>query len=162
MGKVHRFMTSYRRTFGLVAASLPLVLAFPVRQAAAFQGVPSATATAAVQVQGTVVLDNNGAAVSGVTVTLVQISATPRATALNPINSGTVTVTPISGGAASGASTAATIVTTTTASDGSFSAAGLATGQFAVCVKDPTAARHRRLRRTRSVYSVAAVLHVPP
>jgi hypothetical protein len=58
---------------------------------------------------------------------------------MNPINSGTVTTAPIPGSIAGSASPGSTTATTTTANDGSFSVGGLATGQFAVCVKDPNA-----------------------
>lgn len=115
----------------LAAAVVALAILGQPRQAHAFQ-------SSAGQLQGRVVLDSDGSAVSGVTVSLVQISATPRATALSPINSGMVTVTPIVGSI--GATGSATAASTTPAADGSFSVGGLAPGQFAVCVKDPKAA----------------------
>ena len=123
-------MTSYRGRLCFVIGILAWTALLPPREACAFQ------ATAGGQVQGKVILDSDGAAVSGVTITLAQVSATPRANSMNPPNSGTVTTTPISGGTAGAAATA----TATSAKDGSFSVSGLATGQFAVCVKDPNAA----------------------
>jgi len=129
-------MPSYRCKSNFVIGFLA-VAALTRPEAQAFQ-TGAATAVVGGQVQGKIVLDNDGSAVSGVTVTLVQISATPRATAVSPINSGTVTTAPIS---ASGATTGtASTITTASAANGSFSVAGLATGQFAVCVKDPKAA----------------------
>jgi hypothetical protein len=128
-------MTPYRHRRPFVVALLASTALFvPPRPVHAFQ-----TAVAAGQVQGKVVLDSDGSAVTGVTITLVQISATPKAAAINPVNSGTVTTTPISGSSLAGGS-AATTATTTSAKDGTFSVPGLATGQFAVCVKDPKAA----------------------
>jgi hypothetical protein len=121
-------MTLYRHTWQSVAVVLACAALLPLRQAHAFQ-------VSGGGVQGKVVLDSDGSAVSGVTITLVQIGATPRATSMNPPNSGTVTTSPISGGS----SAAATKATTTSANNGTFSASGLAVGQFAVCVKDPTA-----------------------
>jgi hypothetical protein len=91
-------------------------------------------------VQGRVLLDNNGAAVSGVTVILNEISTTPQATPANPLNGGTITITPIAVGATGISSGATSTATATTANDGSFSVSGLAAGQFAVCVRDAAAA----------------------
>jgi hypothetical protein len=92
------------------------------------------------EVQGKVVLDSDGSAVSGVTIALVQTSTTPRATPMNPVNSGTVTTTPISTVSAPGTApiSSPTAATAISANDGSFNASGLSTGQFAVCVKDPS------------------------
>jgi hypothetical protein len=130
-------MTSYRRKWHFVVALLAWAALIPLRPAHAFQAGTTTPAAGAGQVQGKIVLDSDGSAISGVTITLVQVSATPSAISANPVNSGTVTTTPVSGG--SGAAGAAATATTTSAKDGSFSVAGLATGQFAVCVKDPNA-----------------------
>jgi hypothetical protein len=116
---------------------LVLAALIPQRLAQAFQAGTS-TAVVGGKVQGKVVLDSDGSAVSGVTVTLVQISAIPRPAAASPINSGTVTVTPIS--ASGGTAGTATTATTASETNGSFSVGDLAAGQFAVCVKDPNAA----------------------
>ncbi len=131
-------MTPYRHTWHFAAVLLAWAALVPLRQAHAFQASAS-TSAAAAQVQGKVVLDSDGSAVSGVTVTLVQVSTVPRATATSPVGGGAITVTPISSGS-SGAPSTATTATTTPAADGSFSVGGLATGQFAVCVRDPKAA----------------------
>lgn len=132
-------MMPYRHTWQFAAFFLACTAIVPLRPARAFQASGSLSATTA-QVQGKVVLDSDGSAVSGVTVTLVQVSTTPRAATVGPVGSGAITVTPISGGSVGGATSTATTVTTTPAADGSFSAGGLATGQFAVCVRDPKAA----------------------
>src|ERR1022692_572758 len=103
-------MTLYRHTWQSVAVVLLCAALLPLRQAHAFQASGG-------EVQGKVILDSDGSAVSGVTIALVQISATPRAASMNPPNSGTVTTSPISGGSSSAAATA----TTTSANNGSFS-----------------------------------------
>ena len=57
-------------------------------------------------------------------------------TSTSPTGNGAVITTVIAGATASGGATSATA---SAAKDGAFSAAGLATGQYAVCVQDPTA-----------------------
>ena len=59
-------MTSYRGRLCFVIGILAWTALLPPREACAFQ------ATAGGQVQGKVILDSDGAAVSGVTITLAQ------------------------------------------------------------------------------------------
>ena len=80
-------MASYRYTCHLAPVLLAWTALVPLRPADAFQA-------SAGQVQGKVVLDSDGSAVSGATVTLVQIGATPKATSMNPPNSGIGTPNP--------------------------------------------------------------------
>jgi hypothetical protein len=103
----------------------------------AFQASSTSTVvTGGGQVQGKTVLDSDGSVVAGVTVTLIQIKSTPGMSSTSPTGNGTVTTTVIAGASTSGGTTN---VTASAAKDGTFSAAGLATGQYAVCVQDPAA-----------------------
>jgi hypothetical protein len=117
-----------------------LILILALLAAAAAIAPPDASAFPAANtgaIQGKVVFDNDASALSGVTLTLVRISATPGTTVMNPPNSGTVTISPIPG--SEPAATATTSASATPAADGSFEVDGLPVGQYAICVKDPAA-----------------------
>lgn len=97
-----------------ISILIGFVACVAAQQAPTLPSLPFTPAVATGSVQGKIVVDSDGSAVSGASISLV------------------------AAGGGTGAGSASAVRTFTSAADGTFTVAGLAAGRYSVCVRDPS------------------------